>query len=72
MSRVFRSYTIERDEKGLPYRMVWNGDYVRASVTYINCPKCGSRRMVQNRCLDCWCDARNEHMTLAPNMTKEI
>lgn len=58
--RPFRSYAIERDEQGLPTRMIWQGDYVRASVAYTACPKCHSRRMHDNRCLDCWHDARNE------------
>lgn len=60
IERPFRSYTIERDSDGLPNRMIWNGDYVRASVTFTACPKCDSRRIVDNRCLNCWHDARNE------------
>jgi hypothetical protein len=59
--RPMRRYHIERDDSGLPCRMVWLGDFIRASVTYTTCPKCSSSRMVDNRCLNCWHDARNTY-----------
>ena len=58
--RIRRSYDIERDQDGMPCRLLWNGDFVRTSVTYLACPRCGSNRMQDNRCLSCWHDARNE------------
>lgn len=53
--RMFRRYAIERDEQGLPTRMIWLWDVSCEPVHYTVCPKCGSRRVVQGRaCFDCW------------------
>ncbi len=59
--RPFRSYTIERDEQGKPFRMIWNGDYQRVPIVYETCPKCpSSPRLVAGRCLTCWGDWSRE------------
>lgn len=61
MNRVHRSYTIERDEQGLPFRMLWNGDYQTVPVDYVTCPKCGGdQRLVAVKCLKCWGDWNHE------------
>jgi hypothetical protein len=69
--RSFRSYEIVRDDDGKPTQMIWRGDFVRASVTYTTCPKCASQRMQDNRCLDCWHDARNEFWRNAADAKSE-
>lgn len=49
----FRAYEIERDEDGMPIRLFWAGDTV-PGPELIACPKCGSTRWQDRRCLDCW------------------
>jgi hypothetical protein len=42
-----RHYEIQRDERGLPCRMVWLGDTTTFCPLTLVCA-CGSRRMKQN------------------------
>jgi len=48
-----RHYEVERDGDGLPRRMLWLGDSV-PGPELTACPKCGSSRWADRRCLDCW------------------
>lgn len=58
MSDVCRSYRLERDDRGMPARMIWRGDFVRMKpLSYLVCPRCRSRRMHDSRCFDCWWSA---------------
>lgn len=52
-SRPQRRYRIERDADGLPTRLVWLGDFVPGPELSA-CPRCGSARWLDRRCLDCW------------------
>lgn len=50
-----RTYHFERDERGMPTRMIWTGDVpARPNVAYTVCPRCRSRRMEANNCFNCW------------------
>jgi hypothetical protein len=60
MKGVFRSYIIERDEAGLPVRMVWTGDYRTVPIEYETCPRCEGQKLVHGRCLKCWGDWSRE------------
>lgn len=60
MRNWFRAFRIERDESNMPVRLVWSGDYPRQSIQtlhYLACPRCGSKRVTNQRCLDCWWSA---------------
>lgn len=54
---VHRAYSIDRDEQGLPFRMVWHGDY-RTVPVYEWCPRlsCNGQKLIKGRCLRCWGD----------------
>jgi len=56
-----RAYRIDRDADGMPFRMVWQGDYQRVSVVYLTCPRCpNAPKLVSGRCLSCWGDWSHE------------
>lgn len=56
---IHRSYIIERDENGLPLRMLWHGDDRPVPVPEW-CPRlcCKGQQLMKGRCLKCWGDWR--------------
>lgn len=55
---INRCYLVERDDTGMPTRLIWAGD-VRRMPVYLTCPTCPtSPPLVQGRCLTCWGDWR--------------
>ncbi len=48
-------WAIERDDFGVPRRLVWLGAEYRATpIIYTACPRCHSKHVLQNTCLNCW------------------
>ena len=46
-------WRIERDERGQPTRLVWGRVEPPIVVPLTGCPRCGSGRLFDGRCLDC-------------------
>jgi ribosomal protein L32 len=65
MAKTSRRYAFERGPDGNVSAMIWLGDFVfeRSAITYRECPRCGSERMAQNRCLTCWHEAPRHTVT---------